>query len=339
MHNKKLMKTTVLMLAAGLFFLSGAVQGCVWVSGKGLLGMGPRPLKETRIAGEGKNKILMIEISGLITEQERGGFLSLQKEPSMVSSIKEQLDKAERDARVKGVLLMVNSPGGTVTASDLIYQEIKGFKSKKPIKVVALMMGTAASGAYYVSLAADRIVAHPTTLTGSIGVILMNLNFSGLMEKIGVSDTSLKSGRFKDVGSPFRRPEEEGKEILQEVVDGLNRRFFKIVEENRPGVRIADKPELSDGRIFTAEQALNNGLVDEIGYFSAALDWIKKAAGIPEAQVIRYARAGEYLPSIYSLGTLPGGGFQGDINLIKLDAEGLLYGYGPAFMYLWRPGL
>ena len=338
MHDHKTVKRNILLFAGALFFLSTAIQGCIFISGKGLLSMEPRPLKETRISGEGKDKILLMEISGLITEQERGGFFSLQKKPSMVGSVKEQLEKAGRDEHVKGLILLVNSPGGTVTASDLIYHEIKGFKSGKKLKVVSLLMGTATSGAYYVSQAADRIVAHPTTLTGSIGVILMNLNFSGLMEKIGVSDASIKSGRFKDVGSPLRKPEKAGEEILQGVVDGLNRRFFKIVEENRPGVTITGKPELSDGRIFTAEQALENGLVDEIGYFPVALQWIKNTAGIPEARVIRYARGGEYLPGIYSLGTAGSGG-QGDINLIKLDAESLFYGFGPTFMYLWHPGL
>ncbi len=333
--SRSALGTTVVVLAAFAVW----IQGCIYISGKGLLGMDPGPLKESRISGTGKDKILVIEISGLITEQEKGGLFRLQKEPSMVSSVKEQLDRASDDRQIKGLLLLVDSPGGTVTASDIIYHELKGFKSTNPVKVVAFFMGTAASGGYYVAQVADRIVASPTTITGSIGVIMMNLNLSGLMEKIGVSDASVKSGRFKDVGSPFKKPEKQGEAILQGVVQGFHDRFCKIVEENRPDIRFTERPELADGRIFNAPQALQEGLVDEIGYFSEALEWVKKSAGLTEAQVIRYTRAGQNLSNIYSLATNASGGFQGDINLVKLDLESLLSACGPTFMYLWMPGL
>lgn len=339
MHRPTSGVWVVAALAVVLVAFAAWIQGCVYISGKGLLGMEQGPLHENRISGTGKDKILVVEISGLITEQEKGGLFSLQKEPSMVSSVKEQLDKAGSDSRIKGLLLLIDSPGGTVTASDLIYHELQKFKSAKPVHVVAYFMGTAASGGYYVAQVADRIVASPTTITGSIGVILMNLNLSGLMEKIGVSDTSVKSGRFKDVGSPFKKPEKEGEAILQGVVQAFYDRFCEVVETNRPKIKLADHPELADGRIFSAAQALEAGLVDEVGYFAAALEWVKKAAGLTEAQVIRYTRAGRYLPNIYSLATGAHGGFRGDINLVKLDLQSFLSASGPTFMYLWMPGL
>ncbi len=191
-------------LIAAVFLVFFVQTGCIYVSGKGFLNMGPGPLGETLISGTGKDKILVIDVKGMITQREKGGLLSLRKEPGTVARIREQLDKAAEDDRVRGVLLLIDSPGGTVTASDIIYHEIKSFKARKEVKLHAYFMGTAASGAYLVAQAADRIVATPTTITGSIGVILMNLNLSGLMEKVGVSDTSMKSGTFKDMGSPLR---------------------------------------------------------------------------------------------------------------------------------------
>ncbi len=311
--------------------------GCVFVSTKGLLGRGPQPLEETVLFGKGKDKILFMEIKGLISESKSSKPFQIQGEPSMVASVKEQLDMAAGDDRVKGILLMINSPGGTVTASDIIYNEIRHFRAEKQVKVVALLNGTATSGAYYVAQAADRILAYPTTVTGSIGVILLNLNLEGLMEKIGVSNATIKSGMYKDLGSPFRKPEEGEKEILQGVVDELYGRFVQVVGENRMALDLSDHPELVDGRIFTARQALFEGLIDQIGYVADAVGWVRSAAAAPDARVVRYQRRGDYLPNMYSYGR--DHAFQAEFNVIKLDLEGLLYGVGPTFMYLWMPGV
>jgi protease IV len=312
--------------------------GCMYISGQGLLDLGPKPLRETLVFGEGGDKILAMDISGVITEEEQGGLLSLSEEPSTISSVKEQLEKAGKDDRIKGLLLIINSPGGTVTGSDIVYREIKDYKAKKGVKVAAYMLGTAASGAYYISQAADRLIASPTAVTGSIGVILLNLNLSGLMEKIGVSDTSVKTGALKDAGSPFRKPCKEDQQYLQGIADGMFARFCQVIEENRPGLRLSEKPQLTDGRIFTAQQALDNGLVDQIGYLNDAVDWIKKTSGTAEARVVRYSRGGKYVPSIYAAAQAPGKA-GGDINLFKFDVQGLPFGSGPAFMYLWKPDL
>ena len=327
------------VVLCGIFvvWLSIVAAGCVFVSTKGLLGRGPQPLEETVLFGKGKDKILLMEIQGLISEKESSKPFQLQVEPSMVSSVKEQLDMAACDDRVRGILLMINSPGGTATASDIIYNEIRRFKAEKQVKVVALLNGTATSGGYYVAQGSDRIIAYPTTVTGSIGVILLNINLNGLMEKVGVSNETIKSGMYKDLGSPFRKPEKGEKEILQGVIDELYGRFVKVVRENRRGVNLSDHPELVDGRIFTARQALSAGLVDQIGYAADALDWVRSAAAAPDARVVRYQRRGDYLPNIYSYGREQG--IQAEFNLIKLDLEGLLSGVGPTFMYLWMPGL
>ncbi len=325
------------ILLAGILALAMTTGGCVYVSTRGLLGGGPGPLEETLLFGKGKTKVLCLEIQGLISEKERARPFHLRVEPSLVASVKEQLDKAARDRRVRGLLLTINSPGGTVTASDTIYNEIKTFKETHHVKVAALLTGTATSGAYYVAQAADRIVAHPTVVTGSIGVILLNINLNGLMEKIGVRDATVKSGPYKDLGSPLRKPVKGEREILQGVVDELQARFVHVVEENRPGLRTDGSPVWGDGRIFTARQAASIGLVDQVGYVADAVAWLRTAMGTSGIRVIRYKRQGEYVPNVYAYGGPAG--IHSEVNLVKLDLDGLLADSGPAFMYLWRPGL
>lgn len=337
MRGRTFQRRGVVLCGVCLVLVSILPAGCVFVSTKGLLGRGPQPLEETVLFGKGKDKILFMEIQGLISERKSSKPFQLQVEPSMVASVKEQLDKAAGDKRVKGILLMINSPGGTVTASDIIYNEIRHFKAEKNVRVVALLNGTATSGAYYIAQAADRIIAYPTTVTGSIGVILLNLNLNGLMEKIGVSNATVMSGTYKDLGSPFREPKEGEKEILQGVVDELYGQFVRVVGENRRALKLSDRPELIDGRIFTARQALSEGLIDQIGYVADAVGWVRGAAATPDARVVRYQRRGDYLPNMYSYGRAQD--FHAEYNLIKLDLEGFLSGVGPTFMYLWMPGV
>src|SRR3972149_5072856 len=161
-----------------------------------------QPLRETTVMGKGKEKVLIVDISGIISEEEKRGSAGLSGEPDMVARIKEELKTAAKDKHIKAVILRINSPGGTVTASDIIYHEIEQFKKKTNNKVIACIMDLGASGGYYVAVSADRIVAHPTTVTGSIGVIMLNLSVEGLLQKIGVKDTSIKTGEHKDMGSP-----------------------------------------------------------------------------------------------------------------------------------------
>jgi len=313
-------------------------SGCVYVSGMGLLAGRTQPLEEVVLEGQGKHKILVVEMSGVITEEERREIFGLRPEPSLVASVREQLDKASKDRRIAGVIFKINSPGGTVTASDILYQEIRRFRKERNVPTVSLLMDTATSGGYYVALASDRIVAHPTSVTGSIGVVLLNLNLNGLMGKIGVSDQTVKSGRYKDLGSPFREPQPGEREILQAAIDDLHGRFCRLVEENRKGLKIADRPEIADGRIFTASQALEAGLVDEIGYFPDALRRLEKEANLTEARVVVYRRKGEYRPNIYA--SWQGSGSpRTEINLFKLDLEGWFGRGGPVFLYLWQPDL
>lgn len=296
------------------------------------------PLEERMIGGKGKaNKILVIDISGIINNKESTGPLELVKKPRLTSRIKEELDKAEKDSRVKAVLLKINSSGGLVTTTDIIYEEIRRFKERTGKLVVAELMDIAASGGYYIALSADKIIAHPTTVTGSIGVVAFRVNASGLIEKIGITNETIKSGDKKDMGSPLRPSTAEEREIMQAIIDDLFERFKGLVEEER-GFQEEDPARLNaviDGRVFTASQALELGLIDEIGYMDDAIDGIKETLSIDQARVIRYTRGGDYAGNIYSTAAAAKAMGSG-INLININGEGL-EGLGFRFMYMWLP--
>ena len=182
-----------------------------------------------------------------------------------------------KDPSIKAIVLRIDSPGGAVAPSQEIYEEIRKAVTKK--KVVVSMGSVAASGGYYIAAPATRIVANPGTLTGSIGVIMEIPNVEGLMNKIGVKTEVIKSGRHKDIASVFRGIKKEEREILQGVLDNVHEQFIKAVAEGRK-MLIEDVKRIADGRVFTGEQALKAGLVDEIGNLEDAVKAAAKLTGI-----------------------------------------------------------
>ena len=200
--------------------------------------------------------------------------------------IVEHLERAQKDSSVKAIVLRVDSPGGSVVASDEIYQQM--LKMEKPI---AVSMGElAASGGYYISAPADVIMANPATLTGSIGVIAQVTNLEELMEKIGVEVVVIKSGIHKDEGSPFREMTEEEKAIWQAIIDEAYGQFVAIVAEGRdlPEEKVR---EIADGRVYTGKQAMELGLVDELGNLPEAIDRAAELGGIEgEPRLLEYHR-------------------------------------------------
>jgi protease-4 len=287
-------------------------------------------LEESTVLGESGPKIAMIEVDGLLSDQPERGRLGLSSEPSVVSRIREALDLAARDREVSAVLLRIQSPGGTVSASETIHHEVLEWKERHDKPVVAFLNGLATSGGYYVAMAADEVIAHPTAITGSIGVILAGVNLSGLMERFGVSDQSIKSGPYKDSGSPLRPMEASDRAMLQEVVDELHERFRQVVDEGRPGMDAARVAELADGRIFTARQAHELGLVDALGHMDEAVRAAERRAGIPESRVVTYHRPGQLRETIY--GRPPSTPVQiVDVDLLSVAPSTLPTG----FYYLW----
>ena len=292
-----------------------------------------RPLVEDTVEGSGAAKILMLDLSGVLAEESVS--LSLGAPPPRVpllARVREELRRAEEDERVRALIVRINSPGGTITASDIVYREIQAFKARRKIPVVAAIMDVGASGGYYAALAADAILANPTTVTGSIGVVMLTVNTQGLMEKIGVAPLAIKSGDKKDAGSPFRRLTDEERAIFQSVIDEMYGRFVRLIAESRkiPEERVR---ALADGRIYTAEQARTLGLVDRVGYLDEAVEMAKQAAGLAEARVVMYRRPREYRANFYS--TAPAPAPTGEVALAQLAA--LVGGAGPRFFYLWWP--
>ena len=291
-----------------------------------------RPLHEETVEGKGKAKILLMDVSGVLSDESAS--LALTAPPPkvpIVARVREELQKAEGDNDIKALIVRINSPGGTITASDLIYREIVAFKARKKVPVVAVMMDVGASGGYYAALAGDTIIALPTTVTGSIGVIMLTLNAQGLMEKIGVAPLAIKSADKKDAGSPFRQLTAEERAIFQSVIDQMYARFVGLIVEHRkiPEERVR---AFADGRIYTAEQAKALGLVDSIGYMDEVVASARKAAGLEEAKVIMYHRPREYRSNFYSASPAAPG-----LEASLGSLAGLVSGMGPRFMYLWWP--
>lgn len=295
----------------------------------------PRPLQEHTVEGHGTAKILLMDVSGFLSDEATTQNLPLGPPSSprvpRLERFREELKKASKDDEIKALVLRINSPGGTVTASDIMFRELELFKRDRRVPVVAVMMDVAASGGYYVALAADTIVAHPTTVTGSIGVIMVTFNAEGLMSKIGVSAGAITSGPRKDMGSPFRPLTAEERAIFQTVIDELHRQFVaKLVERRRIPAGVART--LADGRIYTADQAVAHRLVDRIGYVADAVDVARRAADVDQARVIVYHRPREYRATYYArsdASDTPVGG--------PLATLAGLVGPGPRFLYVWWP--
>lgn len=288
--------------------------------------------------GWGGDKVAIIEVEGLLVNARTGGFL--QATENKVSLFLQELDRAAQDRSVKAVVLRVNSPGGTVVASDIMYQAICEFREKTGKPVVASTQEVAASGAYYVSLAADRIVAHPTSVVGSIGVIFNTLEFEGALAKLGIRSNAIKSGPLKDMGSPLRAMGDVERGVMQNMVDEYYARFVGLVKLRRP---IRDEKTLAtvtDGRVFTGEQAAKLGLADQTGRLDEAIALAQTLGGTSSAKIILYKRPYGYGGSIYADAPLPPPQAQGvapaslqvDIPIGQSKLPG-------GFYYLWEPGM
>jgi protease IV len=321
MRNGRLFSLLAALLLTGCSVLSIDLQPRI------------RPLEEDTVEGKGTAKILLLDLAGMLSDDTPGfSITTAPPRVPLLARVAEELQKAEKDKRVKALIVRINSPGGTITASDTLYREIYEFKRRKKIPVIAAIMDVGASGGYYAALAADTIVAHPTAVTGSIGVVMLTVNAQGLMEKIGVAPLAIKSGAMKDAGSPFRSLNPEERAVFQGVIDDMYGRFVKLIARTRkiPEERVR---AFADGRIYTAEQAHELGLVDRVGYLDEVVDMAKKAAGVDKARVIMYHRPKEYRASIYSAAPVPPR--SAESALAQLAA--MFGGSGPHFMYLWWP--
>jgi len=282
------------------------------------------------VPSEAKDKVLMIDIDGTISAALETSFFSREK--SVVARVFERLERAAADPLVKAVILRLDTPGGEVTASDIVYHEVLRFKERTGRPVIGLMMSVAASGGYYIASACDAIIAHPSTLTGSIGVISIFPSVEALMAKIGVKVDVIKSGPSKDSGSPFRDMTEEEKKIFQGIIDEYYEGFLAVVAKGRQGkVAAADLRRIADGRIYTAPQALKLGLIDALGYFDDAFAKARDMASLKSAKLVSYTYFPKTESNIYA-------GRLGDLSPVDAKVvESMLGALKAGFYYLWLP--
>lgn len=259
-----------------------------------------------------EDRIAVISLSGAITSQGSSLLAGATITPDLVRGY---LSKAEADPAVKAIVIRVDSPGGTVTACQEILMEIEGFKEEKPVVVVVQNM--AASGGYYISTGADRIVASPVALTGSIGVISRVINVEELYEKLGIRVQTFKGGRYKDMYSGLRELTEEEEEIVQGMVDDYYEHFIGVVASGR-GLSTEEARELATGQLYTGTEAERLGLVDKLGSLDTALDAALELAGL-EAARVEY-----YRPPRLTLWSLIGFGDALRVSLWGLSAEDII---------------
>jgi protease-4 len=292
---------------------------------------------------DSRNKIALVNLSGIITDGaiDASGY-------SIVRLIQDQLELAADDPRVRAVVLIIDSPGGEVLASDEIYRAIEEFQDEAGKPVIASMQSLAASGGYYAAAPCRWIVAHELTLTGSIGVIMQGYNYRGLMDKVGVRPEVFKSGRFKDMLSGSKREQDvspEERQMVQTLVDETFSRFKHVVRKGRntahefngdSGRQLSPSwEEYADGRILSGTQAYEHGFVDELGNFEQAVERAYRITGISSANLIRYQRPFDLGNIFRLLGQSPK-----DKNTVKIELgpdtstvqSGRLYYLSPALL-------
>jgi protease-4 len=292
-----------LLLVGTIVFLAGAGGGY----GATVLRKGPH-----------SSRIAVVNIEGIIDE-------------SQAEEVYRQFKNAREDDTIKGVIVRVNSPGGTISASDRIYREIVNYRQEQGLPVVAFMQGMAASGGYYASVACDEIIAEPTAITGSIGVILSHFVFQELLEnKLGIQPVFLTKGQKKDWPSSFRAPsDEELAYIDNRLLEPAYQRFVSVVKEGRQKVLTPDEVmKLADGSIYVGQEAMTVELIDKTGYLDDAIAIVKTRAGIDKAQVIEYRRPLSFRDVLTAESR--------KTSLLHIDRTKLFELGTPQVLYLWH---
>lgn len=241
-------------------------------------------------APDGKeDQVAIVRLAGMIVEDIGGeSFLGGAEDP--VDAVVNRLNIVRKDNRVKGVLLVVDSPGGGVTASDALAREVRLFREETGKPVITLINQIGASGGYYVAAATDAIVARPTALTGSIGVIVTSFNLSALLEKYDVRYVPIKSAPHKDALSPFKPVQGDEVAWMQGIVDSMLDRFIDAVAQGRPNLSRAQVEDLANGLVYLGEEARDLGLIDQVGYYQDALGLLAERTGLKDPVVVEYLR-------------------------------------------------
>jgi protease-4 len=295
-------------------------------------------LQETQIQRDTglfvSDKIAIIDVDGLLANRRKSGWLRGGENP--VSLFIEKLDKAAADESVKAVILRLNSPGGTVAATDIMYHHVLEFKQQTGKPVIACVLGLGCSGAYYIACGCDGIIAQPSSVVGNIGTIFQTFSIAGTMEKIGVKAVTIKSGELKDMASPLHDLSDEERKVLEGIIRYHSEQFFEVVQKGREKIDEQKMADLSDGRVFTAGQALEQGLIDKIGYLGDGIKWAKETAGIKKTRVVIYHRPSNYIPNAYSSAAADADGIG---PLVNFELPDWLSSGEAQFLYLWQPAV
>jgi protease-4 len=275
-------------------------------------------------------KVAVVDVDGLLTNTEPTGPYSLGENP--VALFRERLDAVAASQEICAVVLRINSPGGSVTATDIMWHDLQSFRQRTRLPVVACLLDVGTGGAYYLATASNAIVAHPTTVTGGIGVILNLYNLRDLMAQFNILSQEIKSGKLIDMGTPIRNLSEDAKQLLQQMADEYHRRFIQVVMHARPKVA-HDEPTNFDGRVFLAREGQARGLIDAIGYLDDAVHLAGELGGHPCAAPLVFRRQNDPARSLY--GATPNVPLQ--TTAWPIAIPGAERSRLPAFLYLWQP--
>ncbi len=312
--------------------VAARVEGSGSVEIKIPLASDPGPMIATPVrAGQGGGRVGLIDVDGLLLNQNLTGLYSVGENP--VASFREKLEAAAKEPQVTAIVVRIHSPGGGVTACDILAEELRRFRSETGKPVVCCLMDLATSGAYYLALGGDRIVAHPTTITGGVGSLINHYNLADAMAQLNLVADPIKSGPLVDLGSVTAPLDDASRELLQEMADSFRDRFRGRLHDRRKAMTAADFTAIGDGRVVSAQKALSLKMVDQIGYVHDAIAEAERLAGVSHTEVVLFQRAGYPARSLYAI--TPNAPIQGDI--LPFSYPGLDRTKIPTFLYLWQP--
>ncbi len=274
--------------------------------------------------------ILLLPLEGVIASASS----AVPRDRVAPARIKTILDTAARDRSIRAIILRINSPGGTVVDSDLILHLLKEYSKTSKVPIFAHIEGLGASGGYYIAVSAKNINASPTSMVGSIGVIVSGFGMAGLLEKLGIQYRTFQSGKRKDALSPFRTMREDEQEFIQKQIAAMYERFLAVILESR-GDRLADAElrKAADGSVYLAKQALDLHLIDSVSYLDEYIETIKRSQEIPNARVITYTPSPGLSGNMYDVEVAE------RKDAFQETAESILRAGAPGVHYLWLPGM
>jgi protease-4 len=283
------------------------------------------------LPGKSAVRIALIDVDGLLLNQNFGSLYSVGDNP--LASFRDKLEAAARDPQIVAVVLRINSPGGSVTTCDIMAEELRRFRAETRKPVVASLMDLATSGAYFIAVESDRIVAHPTAMTGGLGVVFNHFNLQDAMAQLNLVANPVKAGAKIDMGTVAGPLDDETRKLFQQMADAYRDHLQHRVNQRRAGMTARDHQAVQDGRILLASQAEALHLVDRLGYLHDAITEAEHLAGVDDAQVVLNHRAGYPAHSLYAITPSPAP----LTEAIPFSYPGLDRSKLPTFLYLWQP--